>query len=1363
MSRSFPRGSILLCAENAPGKQRLAFQIMKKLSISGNDAVCFTAKRDGCGCGVLKEFYPLGLHTLRRNADGQLACADPAEAERFAKLTADFLAPYQMLREMRRESDLATFIPPFEIYRGCDETGTPAGTVYIWSPEPALETFDQLCAEIHAHPDTAPEYNLVRVLYSIESLVKCICILHSAGLIHRDIKPSNFGFVKRGNELLTQSISLFDVDTICSVYSMKDGEIRGSEGYLEPEVRSGRKKPNNQTDIYAIGATLFYAIIVTEQTRRMQFHYDRSLYPELRSLVDASELLTASDATSHPHLRSLLTRILQKSLCPRANRYASCEELLEDVQQALYYIVPAELAERGNAGVQWVLTDLKKPAASEQAQEKSATLAMQQHLYEYPLYTDTPAEKQTLDLLLIGCGKYGQLFLDLALQIAQMPGKRLRVTVVSASAEDKASYLADRPELSKFFGIDGALQEDAERYGDIRFVVHTLSEEDAEANRRFLLSLTENGAASFDCAFTAAGRNTRNLFFAGTAGTLCQSSFVWEGKSQPPENNRALLPVFPDENLRDKPFFSELERMAFNVHLIWNKNLDIDFDAVRKEFKKPYNHNSCVSFVLAVKYKLHSIGMEVHADTPGDTAEAFLSYISGHRAQRDLLVYYEHRRWVTEKLCLGYTAITDLNECAGGTVKDEKRRRHICIVRSTPAHSLAQPEWMRNGFANKQQWDHPSEKALAALDPLDRMSVGLHCMYLRHAAGELNSNLLNGEIMAAITDQTGQDPACAAALQELRMCMQEIRLGNSGQCRRYEGLRQAFLSAVRDSAYISERSRKTVQELTDALSERFYPILASQQYRNYKQDDEVLTDSIPFILTYSDDICMVIPFSAGSMTQQFGNLAAPAVVNPAKIIYPAYCAARSELDAIRGSLPFLTDYIERKKLRARVELLIGYQPDTAKLDADAAAGEIRTVSGRRIAGVKFIPAASLPEYLTKLSAHLRRRQQHNPHFFIEQNNTPLSVSMTEAGFCTAFPAYRFDSAAMQFHALHGCAELRHIRVKPFLTAADLPAFRISAHADSSKPAFYADYQTLWERYMQDTDAWRDLCTLLRAHTAEHDLIAEFRQNSSRSAKDAVYTYLVPEACRKSIAAILGALTAESVISPYSRIQNETVNTCTVTICGLCSSKPAFDQLFSRLDLLMLPDSLRCETDSRMHTVRVYCNHLAVTALDCTALSDNGYALLDAFSQKHYLINLSFEKAAKHGSFTFAAPQIKELLTDGNKILEIYTYHKAKETGAFDDIRSSAEFDPEKSPAEILFSCIMTKGFTTLFVSCRTAAEITPEYCALLAEHAEKYGINAKAVVISETECSSVPDCVVQISGKENLAGLGRKLSELIAH
>ncbi|MFR0846995.1 MAG: protein kinase domain-containing protein [Eubacterium sp.] len=256
--RQYLKKSILLCGESDGAVFKRTFVIVKKLS-EGASSVCYEAYHENSGRGVLKEFYPKDAYALERTAEGQLIHSQEFQDayKRFLKAEREYLEPYKMLLDVKRNSenqDLATFIPAFEIYHGCDDNENIIGTTYIWTPEPKLETFKKVCDEIHKHPDYNPEHKLVTVLSAIETLVKCICTMHSAEMIHRDINPSNFGFIKRGNETLTQTLSMFDINSICSVYGKNEDAVV-TEGYQEPEVRY--EVANNQTDIYSIGATLF--------------------------------------------------------------------------------------------------------------------------------------------------------------------------------------------------------------------------------------------------------------------------------------------------------------------------------------------------------------------------------------------------------------------------------------------------------------------------------------------------------------------------------------------------------------------------------------------------------------------------------------------------------------------------------------------------------------------------------------------------------------------------------------------------------------------------------------------------------------------------------------------------------------------------------------------------------------------------------------------------------------------------------------------------------------------------------------------------------------------------------------------------
>lgn len=1359
--RNTLKKSILLCGESDTGRFPRTFHIKETISSVGSSVICYAAKHDQSGIGTLKEFYPMEVYSLRRNENNQLVVPSdkPEDKETFRKLLNEYTEPYQILLEARRNEELAAFIPPFEIYYGCDADLNPVGTVYIWSPAPKSETFQQLCTQIHEQPDVRPEHKLVHVLYSIESLVKCICALHKANLIHRDIKPSNFGFMKIGTEVQTQNISLFDLNTICSVYHIPDGITKGTDGFMEPEALS--RKATNQTDIYAIGATLFYAIVVNNEVS----YYNESLYPRLKELVDQSKLIQASETNSHPHLRMLLTRILQNTLCPRDDRYQSCEALLKDVQKALYYVIPVEIADRGSADERWILADIDQSGFMNAKHEKNSTLALQYHLYTDPLYKYIPKDKTDLHMLLVGFGKYAQKFMDIALQIAQMPNLSLHVTVISASKEDKDIYLSERPELANFFDIDGSLAGDTERYGSICFIEHTFSVDDPEKNQAFLENIRP------DYVFVATGRDQRNLAIAESLPF--SSIHVVLESTKTAGNKKHITPVYVMENMSKHSFYSELERMAFNVHLIWNKNLNLSFDDLRKQYKNPYNHDSCVSFVISMKYKIYGIGIEMNYTPLEQIAKRYLSFILSHKAAKNELIYLEHRRWVTEKLCQGYRRITNLDECAGGKTNDKKRKRHVCLVRSRPAQTLSSNAWSVSRKPDKTKWDNPSEEALNKLDDLERMSVELHLMYLKHARSEKEQYLLNGDIVAAIRSQTDADVACVVAFQELLTCMKDIWENNSEQVTRYSSLKKQFLREVQDSSQIPERNQKSIENLLESLHEQFYPILASQDYRDYKQDDVKLIHGIPFILTYSDTY-MTIPYVTGNNTKIFSNLAAATVINPCKILYVAYCENLSDISEIKGTIPYLTSYMQRKEFRADVEFLIGYPAGAAFGDLEKTEQNFRSLSKNRISKVKFMPADSRRSYITLLKEYLHTRKKKKMNFLLEQTDTPLSYVMEGAGMFDEFSSYSYDSVTMAFKVLHDCELVKYIRFKPYITVADMFAFQLSSSKTSNKPEFYDDYKDLFEQYRLHTSEWKTMCNHFKEYAETNDLIASFKRNPVKKTTEVEYQYIVPFICRKSVSMILDALTEQKIIGPDSCIRSLTTDSCMVIIKDMYQHREKYDTLFSKPHLLMTPDYLQCRTDPKNHVVRILYNDMTVTNHMCKKLQNDGFDLIDYLHKHHYLVNLSCDRTTKIVSFTYATPQIKDLLTLEGRMLEIYVYHKARETGAFDDIRSSFEIDWANSLATNEFDCVLTKGYSALFIECKATRDIKTDFYTKLSTLVRKFGINAKAVLIADTQ--DTPDSapineiqkekgeqfdIVTISDRRDIINIGNTLLKLL--
>lgn len=1336
------KDSILLCEEQNNANQKL-FTIVKKLD-RGASVVCYEAYHEGSGRGILKEFYPndTSVMALERNSEGQLILSKDVSSqhERFYQAEQEYLEPYKRLLSVKQQGenrDLDTFIPSFEIYRGCSKEGRATGTVYIWSPEPELETFDNICDEIHKNPTVNPEQKLATVLTAIKALVNCIEALHRSDIIHRDIKPANFGFLRRGNEILTQTISLFDVNSMCDIFAKSNIEM-GTIGYCEPEAIDERSTP--QTDIYSIGATLFHAIIVTDEVKKNKYLFKEEYYDNLHELVNNSKLIQASEANSHPHLRNALTTILQKCLCERSSRYARCEELYKDVEDALYYALPSDIAKKMKTGQRWVLADAEKKF--DKNADKNSTLTIKYHLYEHPLYKCSKANASNLNVLVFGFGNYGQKFLDACLQAGQMRGKMLNVTVVSDNDIDKTVYLSDRPALGEFFNIDGELTE-KDVYGNINFEIKELN----RINRKAITTVLQDTICehsdknSPDYIFIALGDDKLNLVTAKACREAIEVleqesfiSFVCED-SKIECDTQEIYPVYINEDVKKSSTHTEIERMAFNTHLIWEKNLNINFSKVRSDFRKPYNHDASVSSVLSIKYKLFSMGIDLSHTTFEDAARIFTTKIAdkANKTIRDELIWIEHRRWVTEKICLGWQKIDNLEECASGITKDERRKRHICILRSEPEQKLSTDHWNKNNF---DKWDSASKDDLANLDELERMSVELHRMYNRKANGSRKENLLSN-ILEVRTLIDGNKKAIVAFM-EWYSCLKDIWHNDLSKVRLYKGLKNSFLGSLEG---LPKNRKDSVNKQIMAFEAMFYPILASVAHRDWKQDDVALIDNIPFILTYTENIYMAIPYES-AQSRLFDNVASATVVNPARILYLYLAKSPADIVELTSSIPYIMAYMNKKNVRSAVEFVIAYTDSTGIVSETEFAAKIKELGKERIRNIKMIALSRLDEFPPFLDEYLFQRNAKKNSLVVEKNSANNLCSMLMfTSIYKNFANYEFSSANMEFSSLENCDFLRYIKKTPYITVSDMLSLTMSSSESSNQPLFYIDYMTLWKKYYENSSLWKQLCDILGEHSKKNDLIVSFKKKlpKEKVQDSEKYTYFIPFACKRGANKVIEYLKKHEVLEPGSKVAEHTIDSCKITIKDKCGYKSLYDKLFSNIYALMFYKAITLHLNTKSHEVNVTFDNLQVKDVVISGSRKNDLiALLRYFAQWGYIINL-VETTDEKLNFTYSTASIKELLTTAGKMLEVYTYHKVKELGEFDDVVSSFEIDWEDTEVKNELDCIITKGFRTVFIECKARTDIEQEFYFKIGRLADEFGVNPTAVLIADTQERSFYD------------------------
>ncbi len=1307
--RSRLKDSILLYEKDETGRFAASrrFFVIRPVKNAGSAAVCYEAYHENSSRGVLKEFCPTALycpcHYLERDAAGHLTVRAGEENMRpvYEAEKEKFIAPYRSLRRMLREDKnaaLASFIPSFEIYYDCDLSGENTGSVYVWTPATALTTFSEICEELRKEPGTEPEKKLVTVLRCIESLTRCVLLLHDAAFLHRDISPSNFGFQKRGKDVLPESVSLFDINALCSQYD-PPGELIETPGFTE---NPGLQPADIMTDLYSIGATLFYALVTTEETRKNKYRYRPEDYSRLRELVNNSALITASEANRHPKLRYLLFKILQGCLAPRGMglRYSCCELLLQDLEEALFYALPSEIARKNRSGERWVLLDVA--AAADKTRQNEDETAIRFHLYRYPLYKALPPGKPTLDVLLLGLGKYGQTFLDCCLQAGQIANIRLRVTVLSDSGADQEICLSDRPELPRFFNVDGSLINDPGAYGDIRFVTASLPldpGDDADAEKLLRRKCAGNAP---DYIFIALGEDALNV----RAAAICRSAFgdreeVQIHRLQEEQNTPAGpgTPLVLHEDLRATPEYAETERIAFNTNLLWFRNRSLRYAAIRKEFRKNYNYGASISFALSVKYKLFGAGID--PDLPPD--EAARQY-AGNSGNRDQLICLEHRRWVTEKICDGWRPIEEPEECASGHTRDSRGKRHLCIRRSDPDHTLADLT-ARLGYA--AVWDEAPLRTLVALDEIERASVALHRAYVSRAEELEQDPTITDDALTALQDAVADDPAAAAAFRRWFAAVSGVRRGDRALFRSYSVYRDALIDAA--GALPKDRAQTVLRQI-EAFDTRFRPILLRLEYRNFKQDDALLVDELPFILTYREHSGIVVPLfdaAVGRLTAFLKNTAALTALAPEKLTYLCVLPAGATPGALDTALRDAADLAQRKNLRTAIEAAVF--PETAG-DAAELEQTLKSLSPgiRRIA--VFAPGSSL----SACRAYVKSRAEHRAFFALEQNDAPAASLLQNAGLYDTLSVFRAEPAAGTLLPVRDCDMLKYAKCAGGVLPSDLPEGILPGTSPAEAPSFYSGFPALWEHFTAQPEAWRGLCETLRAYAMSNDPTTLFFKAALQPEER--FSCCLPAAVCGAVQQVLAYLREAGVISPKSRVFLTDAGLCRVILFSDPGLSKNWESLFAHPYRLF--DARLSRTTDGIPGVGIARTELTVRGLRLREESrETQTALLQFLAAQGFLYGLRFGSGTV--GFSYASRGAKTLFTEENKITEQFVYHTLQR---YLTERQAASADDIACRTLHGEACLLlTRGLrlTVLaFASGKKAAAQYDALCALCAEAGE---------------------------------------------
>jgi predicted Ser/Thr protein kinase len=153
-------------------------------------------------------------------------------------------------------------------------------------------------------------------------------------IVHRDVKPENL-LISRDGEVKLADLGLAKrVAGETGSGLTLDGQALGTPAYIAPEQVSDARAADHRSDLYALGASLFFLA-----TGRPPFQGPTAFQTMMRHLNEAAPELRAYRAELSVELNAIVKRLLQKD--PRA-RYQTAGELGLELRALYERLVPLD-------------------------------------------------------------------------------------------------------------------------------------------------------------------------------------------------------------------------------------------------------------------------------------------------------------------------------------------------------------------------------------------------------------------------------------------------------------------------------------------------------------------------------------------------------------------------------------------------------------------------------------------------------------------------------------------------------------------------------------------------------------------------------------------------------------------------------------------------------------------------------------------------------------------------------------------------------------------------------------------------------------------------------------------------------------
>lgn len=952
---------------------------------------------------------------------------------------------------------------------------------------------------------------------------------------------------------------------------------------------------------------------------------------------------------------------------------------------------------------------------------------VQRLLYEYPLY-DYSDNAGNINIAVIGYNEFTSKFVDNAIEVLQINGINLNICFFCSNIKDELDYLSNRTALKNFITVNNDKVNDS--WGNISFKFYDAT--DKKINKNILINSDD---VTYNYFLIDTDNFLRNKEISEEIKIFTESSeikpfIVYISDKQTVEKD--IISINEEYTIENHNDYKTLKAMAMNCHLVWNSSENLNIQKLRNQFRSKYNFENSFSNVLSIKYKLYSLGIIWNNNSNFyNLADEYYKSIINEKSSVDDLVRYEHRRWCIYMITNGWKPQEDLSKCVFG-IKDKNQKLHPCIVKSDAKLYLNDSIWKQNNYL---MWDKASNEDLEKLDELDRMSVLLYRELKKQSDVILNNHLYPSEEIYIIRELIKDYPNTILPFERLVNTIKGIINKEISYTIIYESNKANFKKTL---YVLPDKIEKIIKRHLENIDTLFFPIFESEKHLNYKSLDFKLIRSIPFILTYHNNIKIGIPMKISKFDigndERFSNIASVIKLNPSRVTY-FIDSTHVDNDILTRNINYIIKAFDARNLQTTINLL--FLKKSSQKPYNIISEEIKL--NKRINSIKTIVYTTIQELKEQLSPIFTKR------FFtaLEENDSSTYGLLAGMGLYNDFPSFMFDSKKFKFYECNSCNYFKYIQLKCHLQVSDIVDLN-NASENIDLPDLQNDYMYFWNFYRGKKNEnkekhWKNTCTILKNYCNTNDNLLSFNLRNSKETTENKFkdlNFIIPQMCYLAVKKIIDSLKNYQLLGENSKIEFYNISSCLVVLNCDVSTKVKFEELFSNpYYLCNHKDIYIFEENSHVY---INFDSLIVTDLDINYLNKNAISIndknkiidnLNAFASKGYLINLKLSN--EKYSFCFSSSSIKKLLTNEGFLLETYIYYKIIESNYFDEV-CNGTIITWKNQISNEFDLILVKDFKMIIVEIKARRELNQDFYHKLSNLSKQIGINSKSVLIADT-------------------------------